>query len=238
MATAALKTVILPTMGGVLDRLGNISPHRVLIEPLPGKATEEDLVRLHTHTDRIFELIDGTLVEKTMGFLESALAFWLGHLLQRFLEGANLGILVGADGAMRFLPGLVRVPDVSFIRWEKLPGRRVPRTPLPDFVPNLAVEVLSQSNTKGEMDRKRQDYFRTGVELVWFVDPEKRTATVYTSSTESTVLTEDDTLDGGSVLPGFTVPVRRIFAMPEAPEPSPAPQQSAPKQKPSRKRKR
>ena len=68
--------------------------------------------------------------------------------------------------------GLVRIPDVAFTSWERLPGRRVPPEPIPELAPDLAVEVLSQSNTEAEMTRKRGEYFAAGVRLVWLVDPD------------------------------------------------------------------
>jgi Uma2 family endonuclease len=75
------------------------------------------------------------------------------------------------------------------------------------------VEVLSRSNTPAEMRLKRQDYFGAGVQLVWEIDPDARTATVYTTpDPPAAVLTEADTLDGGTVLPSFTLLLRELFA--------------------------
>ena len=79
------------------------------------------------------------------------------------------------------------------------------------LAPDLAVEVLSESNTPAEMARKRQEYFTAGVRLVWFVDPDARTEEVYTAPDQSTVVNEEGTLDGGAVLPGFTLPLRDLF---------------------------
>jgi Uma2 family endonuclease len=76
----------------------------------------------------------------------------------------------------------------------------------------LTVEVLSESNTVAEMARKRQEYFDSGGRLDWEVDPDARTVTVYTSPTQWVVLTADQSLDGGGVLPGFTLPIQSIFA--------------------------
>src|SRR5262249_4619110 len=90
--------------------------------------------------------------------------------------------------------------------------KMVPSEPMPDLAPNLAVEVLSKNNTKEEMERKLKEYFLTGVELVWFVDPVKRRVQVYTSPDESRVLGEGDELDGGDVLPGFKLRLRKLFA--------------------------
>src|SRR5205809_4119104 len=93
----------------------------------------------------------------------------------------DLGIPSGADGTVRLLKGLVRVPDVAFFCWDKLPGRLLPSKPVPDLAPDLAVEVLSEGNTPEEMQRKLREYFLAGVRLVWMIDPRKRRAEVYTS---------------------------------------------------------
>ncbi len=73
------------------------------------------------------------------------------------------------------------------------------------------MEILSESNTAGEMETKLRDYFRSGTRLVWYVDPEPRTVRVYTSPRKSVLLTEQDTLDGGKVLPGFRLPIKKWF---------------------------
>lgn len=118
------------------------------------------------------------------------------------------------DAWLRLAPGLVRIPDVSFVSFERLPERKVPREPIARLVPDLAVEVLSASNTHQEMERKLRDYFTAGVRLVWFVDPPARTVTVFTAPEQSRLLHESDVLDGGEVLPGFTLPLVELFAEP------------------------
>ena len=112
---------------------------------------------------------------------------------------------------MRLLPGLVRIPDVSFVLWENSPDPEPANEPIPDLAPDLAVEVLSESNTPKEMKRKLREYFAAGTRLVWFIDPRSRTITVYTAPDQSTVLDESATLDGGELLPGFTLLVRDLF---------------------------
>jgi Uma2 family endonuclease len=158
------------------------------------------------------ELIDGTLVEKAMGLRESLLAAYLSALLGPTVRGQNLGILSGPDGTYELISGLVRLPDLAFVSWDRLPGRRLPEEPVPNVVPDLAVEILSASNTFGEMARKRGDYFKAGVRLVWEIDPRARTVRVYTSETAYTDLTANDTLNGAPVLPGFTLPLTQLFA--------------------------
>jgi Uma2 family endonuclease len=199
------------TLDQLVERLGGIGLDRIVTDPPPGTATEADLLRLMRRTGRLYELVDGVLVEKTMGYREGSLGGWLIRLIGHYLDEHDLGDLAGADATMRLMKGLVRVPDVSFTRWEKFPGGKLPDEAIPDLVPDLAVEVLSKTNTVGEMQRKLKEYFLTGTSLVWLVDPEKRTVTVHTAPDVSCVLTEDDTLDGGDVLPGFLLAVSRIF---------------------------
>jgi Uma2 family endonuclease len=108
-------------------------------------------------------------------------------------------------------PGLVRMADVAFISWERLPGRRVPTESIPDLAPDLAVEVLSEGNTKPEMEQRLKDYFLAGVRLVWYVDLRTRTAEVYGSPDQVTTIAEEQSLDGGDVLPGFRLLLGSLF---------------------------
>jgi Uma2 family endonuclease len=209
-----LKTSLPPTwsVGDLLEHFGGISPQRIRLRPAPGTATERDLLDIHVHEDRLYELVDGVLVEKVMGYEEACLALLLGRLLGNFVEEHDLGLVAGADGGLRLMPGLVRIPDISFISWRQLPNKEIPTDPIPELAPDLAVEVLSETNTREEMQRKLKDYFLAGVQLVWYVDPDDRSVSVYTAPDQSTRLREGRTLDGGAVLPGFAVPVRQLFA--------------------------
>jgi Uma2 family endonuclease len=200
------------TLADLLEQLGDIAPERVRFRPLPGTATEQDVLEVRARTGRLCELVDGVLVEKGMGFLESYLAGALIEILRGFVKPRHLGLVTAPDGMVRLAPGLVRIPDVAFVSWARLPGRRVPREPIPDLSPDLAVEVLSESNTADEMARKRREYFAAGVRLVWQVAPLTRTVEVYTAPEQVTVLHEEDTLEGGAVLPGFALPLREFFA--------------------------
>jgi Uma2 family endonuclease len=229
--TAALDK--LQNMEELLDHLGGIEPRRVRLHPPPGKATEKDLLRILDRTNVICELVDGVLVEKVMGFQEGQLALWIGHLLQLYLDEHDVGTLAGADSTGQIMPHLVRIPDVAFIRWEKLPERCYPTEPVPELVPDLAVEVLSEGNTTGEMARKRREYFLAGVSLVWEVDPRKLIVSVYSLPDQPVVFTEADTLDAGTLLPGLSLPVARIFQRVRRQE-TPSKTRAKPKKKGSR----
>ena len=201
------------TLADVLERIGKVPLARIPAWPPPGMAKEKHvLAALEASDKRLFELVDGVLVEKTMGVQESYLAAFLIHVLSDFLMRHDLGFVLGADGMARLAPGLVRIPDVSFISWQKVPDRRIPRVPMLGFAPDLAVEVLSPGNTPQEMERKLQDYFAAGVNLVWYINPANRTVEAFTSAGTSTLLREDEGLSGEPVLPGFLLPLRDLFA--------------------------
>jgi hypothetical protein len=166
MSTIQADPATIETVADLLERLGGIPAWRVRFRPAPGTATEQDVLAASREGKRVCELVDGVLVEKAMGYKESALAFL----------------------------------------------RRIPDEPIPDVAPDLAVEVLSQSNTEAEMGRKLREYFAAGVRLAWLVDPETRTVQVYTAPDQCSLLRENDTLDGGAVLPGFTLALAGLFA--------------------------
>lgn len=210
-----MSTASMSTIGDLLEQLGDIPAGRVRLRPTPGTATERDVIAAEARENRLCELVDGVLVEKDMAYYESRVAGLIFHFIEDYLEEHDEGIVAGADGMMRLAPGLVRIPDVSFISWKRLPNRRVPRGPFARLGPDLAVEVLSEANTEKEMQRKLREYFTAGAQLVWLVDPEARTVAVYTDPDDCTVLQERQTLTGADLLPGFTLPLRKLFARAE-----------------------
>ncbi|HEX8204289.1 MAG TPA: Uma2 family endonuclease [Isosphaeraceae bacterium] len=214
MPRAAVEPPVHRTVADLLEAvkpLGDIPPGRIRLHPAPGTATERDVLDVLDHEGRICELIDGTLVEKAMGFDESMVAVELITELKLFLRRHNLGIVAGPDGTLTPTTGLLRVPDVTFVSWDRLPGRKRPAGPVPRLSIDLAVEVISTNNTKAEMERKLREYFDAGTRLVWFLDPKYRTARVCTAPDHVTRLNEDQSLDGGDVLPGFTLSLRELF---------------------------
>ncbi len=203
MSQAMIAPPDIKTLADLRHRLGGIPLERICFHPAPGTATEKDVIEAEERENRLCELVDGTLVEKAIGFEESRLAIELAFLIKSYLAQHDLGICVGADGMMRIAPGLVRIPDLSFISWNRLPGRESPREPIPDLAPDLAVEVLSDGNTKSEMARKVGEYFDVGVILVWLIDPRKRTARSVSTIEKSALVRAHEAVDGGAVLPGF-----------------------------------
>jgi Uma2 family endonuclease len=143
MATLGPPTI--ETLADLLESLGDISPRRIRMQPLPGTATEADVLAAHAVDKRLCEHVDGVLVEKPVGYEESRLASAIIHALIEFLSLHDLGTVAGDAGMMRLTAGLVRIPDVSLVRWERLPEKV---GPIPPISPDLAVEVLSESNTQ------------------------------------------------------------------------------------------
>lgn len=193
-----------------LASLGGVPLDRILFDPLPGTATEQDLLRYVEGGDKLCELIDGTLVEKPMGWDEALIAANLIKVLGTYVDDHDLGAVSGADTTLRMKStGGIRLPDVAFVSKDRLPAVR---TAVPTLAPDLAVEVLSAGNTAAEMARKREEYFRSGTRLVWMVDPESRTVAIYHSPEGSSrVLDESGSLDGEDVVPGFSAPVAKLF---------------------------
>lgn len=211
MPRTTTKSPIRTTVADLLSALGDVPPNRVRLVPTPGTATERDVIAVHDREGRLCELIDGILVEKAMGFQESLLAGILLMHLNNFLLRHNLGIAAGPDGTLQLTTGLIRIPDVSFVSWDRLPDRRLPQSPVPRLPIDLAVEILSAGNTKAEMDRKLREYFDADARLVWIIDPRRRTIRVHTMPGRPTVLRDGDSLDGGMVLPGFILAVSTLF---------------------------
>ena len=190
-----------------------IPAKRILLFPYSGPGTPEDVLYLDDHHDVICELFDGILVRKPMGIEESFLAAVIAHQVMNYLDKNDLGILLGEAGFLEMMPGQVRTPDISFISWDQIPKGKLPKKRIPSLRPDLAVEVLSPSNTPKEMARKRQEYFAQGTKLVWQIDPEDKTVEVFTSPTVSEILRVGQTLGGDDVLPGFKLKLSKLFSV-------------------------
>lgn len=189
-----------------LRDLGDVPLHRICMDPLPGTATEDDAMALMA-SDTPCELVNGTLVEKVMGAPEGLLAGLIIYLLNCHVVPRRLGGVFAPDTPFRMKHSNLRLPDVSFSRRERTPN------PIPQvggWCPDLCIEILSPGNSRAEMALKRKEYFASGCQLVWEIDRRAKLATVYTSAVDPG--TETDTLDGGTVLPGFTLSLAQLFS--------------------------
>lgn len=165
----------------------------------------DQFVDLPENADKRFEFIGGEAVEVPSNPYSSHIASIIHGELYIFLKGKNLGYLTGEGGGYRVY-GDRYAPDVAFLRT----GKTLSKHGYNPDPPDLAVEVLSPVSTGSEMRLKVVNYMNNGA-TVWLVDYESKLIEVYTRGQKPVVLTETDTLDGGTVLPGFSLPVKDIF---------------------------
>jgi Uma2 family endonuclease len=174
--------------------------------------TSEDLWKIVADGSR-YELSHGELVPMIpIGIRHGQIVIRFGRRLDQYVQEKDLGIVCTEVGfRLTMNPDTVRAPDIAFIATRRFPEGRIPEK-FADFPPDLAVEVLSPSDTVSELLRKIEEYFRAGVPLVWVVDPATQTVTVYRSLQNVKILSTDEELDGDGVLPGFRVKVGGVFA--------------------------
>ena len=174
--------------------------------------TAEQLIRDPEREGR-FELVRGELRERTVpNYRHGRVASRSNRVIGGFVDERRLGDLL-AEGGFVFGrdPDTVFLPDLSFVRADRVPPLDQQQG-YPDLVPDFVVEVLSPSNTAIETAEKIRIYLETGVRLVWLLNPRQRSVTVHTPDHVARTLFERDTLDGGDVLPGFSVRVGDLFA--------------------------
>lgn len=172
--------------------------------------TVADLLRL-PDGDR-YELVRGELRPMSpTGEEPSRIAGNLAGSLWQHVTAQNLGAIYVAEGGFVIAtqPDTVRAPDVAFVRAERLGGP--PAKGYRAGAPDLAVEVISPNDSYTDVAEKVRDWLAAGTGLVIVVDPRKRTVLVYRTPTDFDMLTEADTLTGGAVVPGWTLPVQRLF---------------------------
>lgn len=174
--------------------------------------TAEQLISLSAHQGRC-ELIAGELREMSpSGWKHGMILGRLHTLLGRHVEDHQLGVVLGAETG--FLigrdPDTVRTPDVAFLANEHLHAVEPAEAYWPG-PPDLAVEVLSPSDSKREVDDKIQAWLTSGAHMVWVVDPQSRSVTVCKGAAEVHVKAASDVLDGGDVVAGFRCPVAAFF---------------------------
>ena len=146
------------------------------------------------------------------GFDHGRFASNIVAALKNYLSRRKLGVVATAETGFQISsnPDTVRAPDVAFVRTERIPSGGVKGFfPGP---PDLAVEVVSPSDRTEAVAAKAQDWLLAGAVCVWVIDPEDRTVTIHQSRNKNVVLTSTDTLDGGDLLPGFSLPVDKVFA--------------------------
>lgn len=159
------------------------------------------------------ELAKGELVRMPpAGGEHGEIGFELARHIGNFLAEHKLGKGYSSDTGFILSrnPDIVRSPDIAFVRTNRLPQRDERRSFL-ELAPDLVVEIVSPSDSSADVNNKVLEYVDAGVQLVWLVHPSNRTVSVYTPDRTARILGENDDLDGGDVLPGFTLRVAQIF---------------------------
>lgn len=168
-----------------------------------------------TNPDALYEFVDGQWTETPrMGALAGLLASILVTELNSFARPKRLGLAVSEVLFRLDQNGPARRPDVAFVVAARWPYT-TPLTEDPaafDIVPDLAVEVISPTNTADEVAGKVRDHFFAGVHLVWIIYPRLRLIYVHDSPEQVRILSEKHELDGGTVLPGFRLSLAALFA--------------------------
>jgi Uma2 family endonuclease len=134
----------------------------------------------------------------------------IGALLYAYVKSKKLGFVTGNDAGtiLERDPDTVRGPNVAYYSF-----KRVPKLPEGYFevAPDLAVEVLSPDSSFSRLQRKVEQYLKSGSSLVWVFDPELRTVTIYHPKQQPETLEETETLTGEKVLPGFSCRIAECF---------------------------
>ncbi len=173
--------------------------------------TPEDLLAMPD--GKSYELVGGQLEERQMGIESSWVAGRILVRLGQFSGEHKLGWALPADSGYQCFPhdpGMVRIPDASFVKTGRFPGDVLPKG-WAKVAPDLVVEVLSPNDLVYKLEEKLSDYRKVGVPLIWVINPESRTVMVYRRDGSISRLQEDDELSGEDVVPGFRCPIREIL---------------------------
>ena len=176
----------------------------------PALLTADELQHVYVPDKRV-ELVRGLLVVRELpGMRHARVAMDLALALGAHVRAAALGRVYAEAGfKLASNPDTVRGPDIAFISRGRIPDPEP--TGFAGFAPDLVVEVISPGDRAGEVLAKVADWLSGGSRLVWVLDPARRVARVYRADGTEQILTADESLDGGDVVPGFSCPLREIF---------------------------
>jgi len=169
----------------------------------------QEIEALPENADKTLELIAGEIVEKVASFTPSKISSRIIYHFTGYLIERPIGYVTGEAGGYIMSGEDTYNPDVGYISKERLPEEPPREAPVP---PDLAVEVKSPTDSKRKMRLKAEKYLAYGTNIVWLIFPKERMVEVYKSGEEDVEnIGIDGTLDGGDILPGFTLKVRDIF---------------------------
>jgi Uma2 family endonuclease len=164
---------------------------------------------------RKYELLGGELVVSPTGFKHGYISVCLAAALNHFVVQRRLGLVVDSSTGFRMKSGDCLSPDVSFVSMQRVRSQGGVTPKFFQGAPDLAVEVISPRENRRRLKQKVTEYFANGTRLVWVVNPGDKTVSVYTSVEQVEILGATDQLRGGSLLPGFSFPIKELFEIPD-----------------------
>lgn len=186
-----------------------IAPDRTISEKR--NWTDEEFMAL-PDGDR-YELVNGELIiVGNSGMEHGNLGAFLCGLLEIYARRNKLGSTFDSSTAFTMKTGNKRSPDISFVAKDRLRGLKKLPKGFFQGAPDLAVEIISPSNTFDEIHTKIVEYFDSGSKLVWVIHPDEESVLVYHKPQPDKLLQRSDSLDGETIIPGFTVPLTELFA--------------------------
>jgi len=200
------------TVQDLIEHLGGIPAERIRLSPVPGTATEADLIPFIDGPQKWpVELIDGVLVNKAINTRASIMSSWVAHQLGNYGEETELGVVISGTFAFRCGLNTALSPAFSFIPWDNFPGGIVPDESIGTFLPSVVGEVIRTWNTETEIRRKIETYLTAGIEVVWIIDPELRTAQIHDQKNRVVQMDESGFLEATITLPDFRLPLIDVF---------------------------
>ena len=200
------------TLADLVRWLGDLPIDRICVTPPPGLATERDVLAARRTPERwLCELVGGVLIRKAYDFWAAVLS---GQVMCRISDIEQIrrkGAMLAGSMPYRLAPGLVRIPDVSFIPWDHFPGRKLVDEEIGTIMPTLVLEVVAPSDGEREIERKRDEYFQAGVEEVWIVDSVRKDAAIWSGPTSVQRFEPGDMVRGSAIFPECSISLEKLF---------------------------
>ena len=210
------KTTAIPagieTVADLARWLGDVPLDRICMRPPPGLATEKDVLAARRTPERwLCELVGGVLIRKAADFCAAAISVQVMCRIMDLPETRHSGVMLAGSMPYRLAPGLVRIPDGSFIPWDHFPGGELIDEEIGTIMPTLVFEVVANSDGKREIERKRDEYFQAGVEEVWIVDSVRQDAAIWFGPTSVQRFEPGDTIQGSALFPEVSIHLGKLF---------------------------
>ena len=177
------------------------------------KITVDEFWEMAADPGHRYELVDGELIDMDGVPRHGRVVVQLGRMIANHVDNHRLPLDVGSSTGFAMGTHTLRFPDVHVTRWERMAGYDEDAGGFPHFAPDVAIEVVSPSNTARELERKTSEYFANGASAVWIADPALRSVIIRRPGVTDQTFGPEDTLDGNPEIPGFVCAVADIFSV-------------------------